>query len=212
MPVTDEFDSSDSSSQDSTVYRHNSITSQQSTRSSRQNLKKKTNNNFNNRPRSLLISSPPSSPKPPNCSKSTDDTLQTAVNCPNTNVESSINNEIIINIPVTTTKLNNDKFDRMKDCLMNDKSTSNQVGTSADSDDESTPLVSELSTPSHAFSPDFQDRQSSLSLHSLNQRSYERSVNDDYCDAVSLIIHESSDTRLLERQNAEDWDSPETSV
>ncbi|XP_044007245.1 kinase D-interacting substrate of 220 kDa B isoform X2 [Aphidius gifuensis] len=223
VPVTDEFESSDSSSQDS-VYRHSSITSQQSTRStlstSRQNLKKKTNNNnFNNRPRSLLISSPPSSPKPPNRSKSTDDTLQTTVNCPNTNVESSINNEIIINIPVTTvttTQLNYDKFGRMKDCLMNDKSISNQVGISTDSDDESTPLVSELSTPSHAhshtFSPDFQDRQLSLSLHSLNQRSYERSVNDDYCDAVSLIIHESSDTRLLERQNAEDWDSPETSV
>lgn len=221
IPVTDEFESSDSSSQDSTAYRHSSITSQQSIRStlstSNQNLKKKTNNNYNNRPRSLLVASPPSSPKPPYRSKSTDETLQTTVKFINNNnnyptVESSVNNEIIIDVPAITTQLNYDKYDRIKDCLLSNKSTTNQAGTSADTDDESTPLVSELSTPSHAFSPDYQNRQLSLSLHSLNQRSYERPVNDDYCDAVSLIIHETSDTRLLERQNAEDWDSPETSV
>lgn len=233
VPVHDEPESSDDSSQDSMTNLHRSnsqrsLTSQRSVKStySYGNRTRKRSTNVNSRPSSLLIS-PPASPRPAYRSKSTDEysannvaTKQTPSAPVMSNTRHStptIADDITITVPVATTNL--EKFTKLKDRLMGTTvPTSHQPLAAADSDDESTPLVSELSTPSHtqsdsvfihALSPT--SDLSSASIKSLPQTG-ERSADVDDYDTVSLVIHESMDSRSYTRQNAEEWDSPETPV
>ncbi|XP_034949569.1 kinase D-interacting substrate of 220 kDa B isoform X2 [Chelonus insularis] len=229
VPVHDDPESSDDSSHESALNLHRSnsqrsITSQRSFKStySHNNRTRKRSTNINSRPSSLLIS-PPASPRPAYRSKSTDDYAANdvavkqipAVTLSNMRHSTpTIADDIKIVVPTVPT--NFDKLNKLKDRLIG--TTSSNQSPAGESDDESTPLVSELSTPSHtqsdsvfthAFSPE--SDMSPVSIKSLPQTG-ERAIDLDYCDSASLVIHESSDSRALARQNAEDWDSPETPV
>ena len=88
-----------------------------------------------------------------------------------------------------------------------------------ESEDESTPLVSELSTPTHSQSDSVfkhdcsEENSSSISSNKSLPRDGERSVEVvDYSDTVSLMVRESSHVHCLSRQDAEEWDNPETPV
>ncbi|XP_057327504.1 kinase D-interacting substrate of 220 kDa B isoform X4 [Microplitis mediator] len=233
VPVPDEPESSDDSSQGSTTQLHRSssqrsVTSQRSTRSTysyNNRVKKKPPTSTAARPTSLRIS-PTASPRPAYRSKSTDE-YPTKNEVPAKQIPSSallgnnlrhstptITDEIKIIVPTVPTNL--DKLTKLKDRLIGTSSSPSLHA--CESDDESTPLVSELSTPSHtqsdsvfthALSPE--SDQSPLSMKSLPQTG-EHAIDIQYCDSMSLVIHESADARSLSRQNAEEWDSPETPV
>ena len=245
MPVPDEQDSSEESSLESTtdLRRSNSqrsLTSQYSTRStyshSNRTQKKKENNTGSSagggggRPSSLFVS-PPSSPRPAYRSNSTDEyygnsssnsaTVRGASTITNVNRSTSTvnatDNEITITVPVPTTSL--EKLTKLKDRLIGAASSSTNSPSKVESDDESTPLVSEVSTPSHSrsdsvfihsFSPENSNDFSPVSSN-LPQGG-ERTNDLDYCDSISLVIHEGVNERHFSKQNAEDCENPETPV
>ncbi|XP_051176452.1 kinase D-interacting substrate of 220 kDa isoform X4 [Leptopilina boulardi] len=246
IPVQDDLESIDDSSQDSNsqIMRcsdsQRSIISQISVKSNSsygrlQNCSK--NNSVNNiicsRPSSLLIS-PPASPRPAFRSKSTDD------NCYNINDQISQNYQKInstpniidqqespktISIPIPTSSLG--KFSKIKDCFIGSSSSSSsiaanrQIGDESD-DDESTPLVSELSSPSHSNSDNvFRNDVSPCDSNDFSQSSGRslsksggggQSCDIEDLESMSLMARDNSRTKLLSRQKAENWDNPETPV
>lgn len=195
------------------------------------------------RPSSLLVSSPPSSPRPASRSKSTDDygsdTLATGSkrSLGPRRSTSSLSEEITISIPVPNTTVTGlGKLTRLKERLLNKSPLQQQQlqqGETAvveDSDGESTPLVSELSSPSHSNSDSVfkgaspeDETSDSLSPDSTTIKNLHRGGNhssteviEHYVDSVSLVVHESTSSsfgsRSLSRQNAQDWENPETPV
>ena len=186
-----------------------SITSQRSTRStcSHKTLKR-SGSNISTRPSSLFIS-PPSSPKPAIRSKSTDErymgkniSQKTTPSSVSTKKRSSstFNNEVMISVPTSSLE----KLSRLKDRLIG---TAPTAGSSApgESDDESTPLVSEMSTPTHSQSDSVfkhdcsAENSSSPSSNRSLPRDGERRVDLDYSDTVSLVIRESSNAQSQSR-------------
>ncbi|XP_016843312.1 kinase D-interacting substrate of 220 kDa B isoform X3 [Nasonia vitripennis] len=195
------------------------------------------------RPSSLLVS-PPASPRPASRSKSTDDygsdTLATSSkrSLGPRRSTSSLSEEITISIPVPhTAAIGLGKLGKLKERLLN-KSPQQpqqlQQGETAvveDSDGESTPLVSELSSPSHsnsdsvfkAASPEDESSDSFSPIDSTTIKNLHRGGNhsstevlEHYVDSVGLVVHESASSsfgsRSLSRQNAQDWENPETPV
>jgi len=225
VPINDEPESSDDSSHDSTIFLHRtnsqrSITSQRSTRSvcSHKTLKR-TGSNISTRPSSLFVSPPPS-PKPAFRSKSTDEKYMgnniplktTSVPIKTRCSTSILNDEVIITVPVPKSSL--EKLTKLKDRLIGNAPTNSPAPT-GESDDESTPLVSELSTPTHSQSDSVfrhdcsAENSSSPSSSRSLPRDGERCMTVDYSDTVNLVIRESLNVRSLHRQN---WDNPETPV
>ncbi|KAL0100895.1 hypothetical protein PUN28_019347 [Cardiocondyla obscurior] len=228
VPVNDDLGSSDESSHDSTVFlqrtnSQRSIASQRSTRSacSHKTLKR-SGSNISTRPSSLFVSPPPS-PKPAIRSKSTDErcignniSLKTTSMAASTKRRSSstLNEEIVI--PVPTSSL--DKLSKMKDRLIGTTSTARSPVPAGESDDESTPLVSELSTPTHSQSDSVfrhdcsAENSSSPSSNRSLPRDGERHIDFDYCDTMSLVIRESLNAQSPSRHDAKIWDDTETPV
>ena len=226
VPVQDEIESTEGSSVDSNSQLHRndsqlSIVSQLSNKSTcsynRRNPSR-TGSIISSRPSSLLIS-PPSSPRPAFRSKSTDDNCIVGNNFPKNsrNSTSCINQDttISIHIPVPTSSFG--KLSKIKDHFTG--SLHPNPPTREESDDESTPLVSELSSPAHSnsdsvFRTDFSPGDSDFSFSSgkSNQKGGEQSLEIEHSDSMNLITRENSTVRLLFRQNAEDWESPETPV
>nr|XP_031836382.1 kinase D-interacting substrate of 220 kDa isoform X3 [Nomia melanderi] len=230
VPVNDEPETSDDSSLESTVHlqrtnSQRSIASQLSTRSTcsfgRKDSKKAGSNAASSRPASLFVSPPPS-PRPAFRSKSTDENyvannipLRPTISTPikKRRSTSTLNEEVVISVPVANSSL--EKLSKLKDRLMGTLPTSPAPG---ESEDESTPLVSELSTPTHSqsdsvFKHDYsEENSSSVSSNKSLPRDGERSIDVDYPDTVSLMVRESSHVRFLSRQDAEEWDNPETPV
>ncbi|KAG7210898.1 hypothetical protein KM043_016276 [Ampulex compressa] len=229
-PINDDLESSGSeSSHDSTIHlqrtnSQRSITSQLSTRSTcsyGHRASRRSGSNTSGRPASLFVSPPPS-PRPAFRSKSTDENY-TSNNIPlkptsfmpvkQRRSTSTLNDEIIISVPVPTSSL--EKLTKLKDRLI---STLPAAPTTADSDDESTPLVSELSTPTHSQSDSVfrndcsAENSSSPSSGKSLPKDGERSLDIDYSDTVSVMIRESSQSRSFSRQDAHDWENPETPV
>jgi len=227
VPINDDPGSSDDSSHDSIVFlqrtnSQRSVTSQRSTRSacSHKTLKKN-GSNISTRPSSLFVS-PPSSPKPAIRSKSTDEkcmgnsiSLKTTSSV-STKRRSSLtfNDEAVISVPTSSLE----KLSRLKDRLIGATSTTGSPAAGGESDDESTPLVSELSTPTHSqsvsdsvFRHDCSaENSSSPSSNRSLPRDGERRVDLDYSDTVSLVIRESSNAQSLSRRKV--WDDTETPV
>ncbi|XP_076752387.1 ankyrin repeat-rich membrane spanning isoform X2 [Xylocopa sonorina] len=231
VPVNDELETSDDSSFESTVHlqrtnSQRSITSQLSTRSAcsfgRKELRKSGGNATNSRPASLFVSPPPS-PRPAFRSKSTDEnyivnniSIRSTISTPTKKRRSTstLNDDIVLSVPVPNSSL--EKLSKLKDRLMG---TLPAAPVAGESEDESTPLVSELSTPTHSQSDSVfkhdcsEENSSSISSNKSLPRDGERSVDIvDYSDTVSLMVRESSHVRLLPRQNADEWDNPETPV
>ncbi|XP_076173301.1 ankyrin repeat-rich membrane spanning isoform X4 [Ptiloglossa arizonensis] len=230
VPVNDEPETSDDSSLESTVHlqrtnSQRSITSQLSTRSvcsfGRRDPKKGGGNANTSRPSSLFVSPPPS-PRPAFRSKSTDENyvannipLKPTISSPTKKRRSTstLNEEIVISVSVPTSSL--EKLTKLKDRLMGTLPASSGPG---ESEDESTPLVSELSTPTHSQSDSVfkhdcsEENSSSISSNKSIPRDGERSVDVDYSDTVSLMVREPSHVRFLSRQDAKEWDNPETPV
>ncbi|CAK9816866.1 Kinase D-interacting substrate of 220 kDa [Anthophora quadrimaculata] len=231
VPVNDEPETSDDSSFESTVHlqrtnSQRSITSQLSTRSAcsfgRKDPKRSGGNAVGSRPVSLFVSPPPS-PRPAFRSKSTDENyvannipMKSTMSTPIKKLRSTstLNDEIVLSVPVPNSSL--EKLTKLKDRLMGTLPASPAPG---ESEDESTPLVSELSTPTHSQSDSVfkhdcsEENSSSISSNKSLPRDGERSVNIvDYSDTVSLMVRESSQVRFMSRQNSEEWDNPETPV
>lgn len=228
MPINDEPCSSDESSHDSTVFlrrtnSQRSIASQRSTKSTCSHKPlKKTGSNISTRPSSLFVSPPPS-PKPASRSKSTDDKymgnnipLKTTLPSVPKKMRSisTLSDEVVISVPVPTSSL--EKLSKLKDRLIG-TAPMGSAALGGESDDESTPLVSEMSTPSHSQSDSVfrhdcsAENSSSPSSNRSLPRDGERSVDLDYSDTVSLVIRESC-IKPPSRQDGEDWDNPETPV
>ncbi|KYM87025.1 hypothetical protein ALC53_03642 [Atta colombica] len=215
VPINDEPGSSDDSSHDSTMFlqrtnSQRSITSQRSTRStcSHKTLKR-SGSNISTRPSSLFIS-PPSSPKPAIRSKSTDErymgkniSQKTTPSSVSTKKRSSstFNNEVMISVPTSSLE----KLSRLKDRLIGTAPTAGSPAPGGESDDESTPLVSEMSTPTHSQSDSVfkhdcsAENSSSPSSNRSLPRDGERRVDLDYSDTVSLVIRESSNAQSQSR-------------
>ncbi|XP_076680396.1 ankyrin repeat-rich membrane spanning isoform X3 [Andrena cerasifolii] len=230
VPVNDEPETSDDSSLESTVHiqrtnSQRSIASQRSVRSACSFGRKeprKGGGNSASRPASLFVS-PPASPRLAFRSKSTDENyvannsvpLKPSISTPikKRRSTSTLNEEIVISIPVPNTSL--EKLAKLKDRLMGTLPASPAAG---ESDEESTPLVSELSTPTHSQSDSVfrhdcsEENSSSISSNKSLPRDGERAIDVDYSDTVSLMVRESSHVRFLSRQDAEEWDNPETPV
>lgn len=211
VPVSDDPGSSDDSSHDSTVFlqrtnSQRSIASQRSTKSacSRQPLKK-TNNNVSTRPSSLFVSPPPS-PKPAFRSKSTDEkymsnniplkTTSSSTSLKKKRSISTSNDEVVISMQVPTSSL--EKLSKLRDRLIG-SGVQNSPAPGGESDDESTPLVSELSTPTHSQSDSVfrhdcsaENSSSPSSNRSLPRDGERCCIELDYSDTVSLMIWESS--------------------
>ncbi|XP_015439222.1 PREDICTED: kinase D-interacting substrate of 220 kDa [Dufourea novaeangliae] len=231
VPVNEEPETSDDSSLESTIHlqrtnSQRSITSQLSTRSAcsygRKDPRKGGGNANSSRPASLFVSPPPS-PRPAFRSKSTDEnyvsnsiplkpTISTAIK--KRRSTSTLNEEIVISVPVPNTSL--EKLGKLKDRLMGTLPASPAPG---ESEDESTPLVSELSTPTHSQSDSVfrhdcsEENSSSVSSNKSLPRDGERYVDVDYPDTVCLMVRETTHPRFLSRQDAEEWDNnPETPV
>ncbi|KAI4495270.1 hypothetical protein M0804_001471 [Polistes exclamans] len=184
VPVN-EKESSDDSSCDSTIHLHransqHSIASQRSTRSTcshnRSRSLRRNGSHSKSRPSSLFVSPPPS-PLPAFRSKSTDEyymgntiplkpTSSIASSTKKRRSVSTLCDDTILTIcgspamSISVPHSSLEKLSKLKDRLIGTTST---TSTAADSDDESTPLVSELSTPTHSqsdsvfrneFSPD----------------------------------------------------------
>lgn len=241
MPVNDEqmIGSSDDSSHDSTVFlqrtsSQRSISSQRSTKSACSHTQlKRSGSSLSTRPSSLFVS-PPSSPKPALRSKSTDErymgnnipmkatSLSSASGVKMKRSNSTSNDEVVISIPVPTSNL--EKLSQLKDRLTGGGggASGSSALAAGESDDESTPLVSELSSPTHSQSDSVfrhdcsAENSSSPSSNRSLPRDGERSFVDlDYSDTIRLMIRESRDaTRSLPRQQPIDdsWDNPETPV
>ncbi|TGZ46633.1 Uncharacterized protein DBV15_04030 [Temnothorax longispinosus] len=230
VPVNEDPVSSDDSSHDSTVFlqrtnSQRSIASQYSTRSAcSYKTLKRSGSNISTRPSSLFVSPPPS-PKPAIRSKSTDErcmgnnvSLKITPSSVSTKRRSSstLNDEIVI--PVPTSSL--EKLSKLKDRLIGTTSTATarSPGPGGESDDESTPLVSELSTPTHSQSDSVfrhdcsAENSSSPSSNRSLPRDGERRVDLDYADTVSLVICESSNAQLPSRHGTKIWDDTETPV
>ncbi|XP_011701700.1 PREDICTED: kinase D-interacting substrate of 220 kDa [Wasmannia auropunctata] len=231
VPINEDPVSSDDSSHDSTVFlqrtnSQRSVTSQRSTRSasSHKNLKR-SGSNISTRPSSLFISPPPS-PKPAIRSKSTDErcmgnnnaSLKTASPSvmPAKRRSSSTFDEVVISVPTSSLE----KLSKLKDRLIGAAPTltrSPGAPGGGESDDESTPLVSELSTPTHSqsdsvFKHDCSAENSSPSSNRSLPRDGERRVGVDYSDTVSLVIRESLNTQPPSRRDAKARDDTETPV
>ncbi|XP_076638415.1 ankyrin repeat-rich membrane spanning isoform X1 [Colletes latitarsis] len=229
VPVNDEPETSDDSSLESTVHlqrtnSQRSITSQLSTRSvcsfGRRNTRRDAGNANTSRPSSLFMSPPPS-PRPAFRSKSTDENyvannipLKPTISTPIKKLRStSTLNEETVSVSVPNSNL--EKLTKLKDRLMGTLPASSAPG---ESEDESTPLVSELSTPTHSQSDSVfkhdssEEHSSSISSNKSLPRDGERSVDIDYSDTVSLMVREPLHVRFLSRQDAEEWDNPETPV
>ncbi|XP_043269211.1 kinase D-interacting substrate of 220 kDa B isoform X3 [Venturia canescens] len=235
VPVHDEPEDSDDSSLNSVteLRRTNSqrsVTSQRSTRSNYSHtvrLPKKRLNSVGARPTSLLVSPPPS-PRPAYRSKSTDDytSVPNKVNAPEPlnvgrSIPTSIGDEFSSSVPPGSTK-SMEKLAKLKERFnaATKNSTSKCCEFSDEDDDESTPLVSEISTPSHSHSdsvfahgPSHEETSdfSPISNRSAPQGG-ERSIHLDFYDTVSLVVREDPNECALSRQNAEDWENPETPV
>ncbi|XP_058810678.1 kinase D-interacting substrate of 220 kDa B-like [Phymastichus coffea] len=163
---------------------------------------------------------------------------------------SSLSEELTISIPVpvvsSTSSSGLSKLTKLKDRILSGSKLNQQQqhhqGEAAittttgvveeNSDGESTPLVSGMSSPSNdstsdnvfkATSPE-DESSDSVSPISATNKSMRRggdhsSVDtiDHYVDAISLVVHESMNSsnggRSLSRQNAQEWDNnPETPV
>lgn len=182
VPVNNERESSDDSSCDSTIHLHransqHSIASQRSTRSTcshgRSRSLRRTGSHCNSttissRPSSLFVSPPPS-PRPAFRSKSTDEnyvgnniplkpTSSSIYSAKKRRSVSTLSDDTVPTIsssssaiPISVPHASLEKLSKLKDRLIGGttSATSAAVG---DSDDESTPLVSELSTPTHSQS------------------------------------------------------------
>ncbi|XP_025602086.2 kinase D-interacting substrate of 220 kDa B isoform X3 [Athalia rosae] len=237
QPVFGDPDTSDESSQDSTSHLHrsssqHSIISQWSTRSacSQSNLNhKQRTNRMRSRPTSLLISPPPS-PRPAFRSKSADESsaadsipmkpiFSLSLNSHQENSKLNVEPTVSISAASSVSATSLEKLTKLKDKLMKTLPLSPVDGDDQGCDDESTPLVSELSTPTrsfsdstqHGFSPAESSDASPASNKSLPHGG-ERSVTIDYPDTLDLVIRETSTKRFLSRQDAKDLDDPETSV
>lgn len=234
IPVQDDLESIEDSSQDSNSQMRRSdsqrsIISQISVKSnssySRQNRSK---NITCSRPSSLLIS-PPESPRPAFRSKSTDDNFNLGNNSQNyqkihstPNIDQESPKSIFVPIPGPVTSLG--KFNKIKDCFTGASIPNSQTGE--ESDDESTPLVSELSSPSHSNSDNvFRNDVSPCDSNDFSQSSGRslskgagggvgggQSCDIEDFESMSLIVRDDSRTKLLSRQNAENWENPETPV
>ncbi|XP_053986547.1 kinase D-interacting substrate of 220 kDa B isoform X1 [Hylaeus volcanicus] len=231
VPVNDEPETSDDSSLESTVHlqrtnSQRSIASQLSTRSvcsfGHKGPRKDGGNANSSRPSSLFVSPPPS-PRPAFRSKSTDENyatnnipLKPTISTPirKRRSTSTLNEDIAVSTSVPNSSL--EKLTKLKDRLMGTLPTSSAPG---ESEDESTPLVSELSTPTHSQSDSVfkhdcsEENSSSISSNKSLPRDGERCADVDYSDTVSLMVREQSlNMRFLSRQDAEEWDNPETPV
>lgn len=230
VPVNDEPETSDDSSLESRVHlqrtnSQRSIASQLSTRSAcsfgRRDPRKGGGNSVSSRPVSLFVSPPPS-PRPAFRSKSTDENyvvnnvpLKPSISTPlkKRRSASTLNDEVVSSVPIPNTSL--EKLTKLKDRLMGTLPASPAPG---ESEDESTPLVSELSTPTHSQSDSVfrhdcsEENSSSVSSNKSLPRDGERSLEVDCSDTVSLMVRELTHVRFLSRQDAEEWDNPETPV
>lgn len=214
VPVQDEPESSEEGSIDSTTRLHRSgsqysIASQRSIISScSQSLK---SGKKSDRPSSLFISPPPS-PRAPNITVKVND-----VECVPRKRKSTVifNEEIAIPIP-STYSASSEALDKLRE---RDSETQLQ----SPSDDESTPLVSELSTPTHSTSEGVfkynSSQASPTSVHSVSAVNHggERcsAIEVMHSNSMGVIVRESATDRShIRRQNAnvEDWDNPETTV
>ncbi|XP_036138721.1 kinase D-interacting substrate of 220 kDa isoform X2 [Monomorium pharaonis] len=224
VPVNDDPVSSDESSHDSTFLQRTnsqrSVTSQRSTKSacSHKSLKR-SGSNLSTRPTSLFVS-PPASPKPAIRSKSTDERCMRNNISPKTILSSvstkrrsslTLNNEVVISVPTSSLE----KLSKLKDRLITTPTTKSSA-PGGESDDESTPLVSELSTPTHSqsdsvFKHDCSAENSSPSSNRSLPRDGERHTDLDYSDTVSLVIRESSNAQPF-RRDTKIWDDTETPV
>ena len=229
VPIQDDLESTEDSSQDSNSQLHRtdsqrSIVSQfsiKSTSSYNRRNHSRTGSANSSRPSSLLVS-PPASPRLALRSKSTDDNYHVVNNGSQKFQKSRNSNPIIdqdspitISVPVPVTTFG--KLGKLKDRFAGSSISNPQKGD--ESDDESTPLVSELSSPAHSnsdsvFRNDFSPGDSSdfsLSSGKSIPKGGEQSLEIEHSDSMNLILRENSNTKLLLRQNAEDWD-PETPV
>ncbi|XP_043467712.1 kinase D-interacting substrate of 220 kDa isoform X5 [Leptopilina heterotoma] len=245
VPVQDDVESHDDSSQDSNISQMRRSDSQRSiisqisikSNSSYGRHQQKSSKNINiicSRPSSLLIS-PPASPRPAFRSKSNDDNYfnighNSSQNYQKINSTPNIDQEspktIFVPVPdhhsITSSSLG--KFNKIKDCFIGSPN-SNTIQTGEESDDESTPLVSELSSPSHSNSDNvFRIDVSPCDSNDFSQSSLTKSGGGggggnggQSCDiedieSMSLIVRDNSRTKLLSRQKAENWENPETPV
>ncbi|XP_011303261.1 kinase D-interacting substrate of 220 kDa isoform X2 [Fopius arisanus] len=208
-PVPDDPDSSDESSQDSLVHLHRtnsqrSVTSQISLDPEASDRKTR----GKSRPNSILIS-PPSSPRSSPRPRPSDDHPSVKITkntiCSNSSnslrslrpsmsrIDESVDRiEINVTVPSPESPL-----DELENIVIDDSNQNDQ------SDDESTPLVSQVSSPVCV--------QITSSGSNRNGDNGQSLVNDCSDEAVSLVIRETLDGKLS-RQNAEGWDSPETPV
>ncbi|XP_025995855.1 kinase D-interacting substrate of 220 kDa B isoform X3 [Solenopsis invicta] len=225
VPVNDDPGSSDDSSHDSTVFlqrtnSQRSVTSQRSTKSAcSHKAVKRSSSNISTRPSSLFVS-PPASPKPAIRSKSTDERcmgnkISPRITSVSTKRRSSLtlNDEVVISVPTSSLE----KLSKLKDRLISTTPITKSPAPGGESDDESTPLVSELSTPTHSqsdsvFRHDCSAENSSPSSNRSLPRDGERRVDLDYSDIVSLVICESSNTQSPSRRDSKVWDDTETPV
>lgn len=125
---------------------------------------------------------------------------------------STLNDEIVI----TVSSSSMEKLSKLKDRLIGITPTETP---DVESDDESTPLVSEISTPTHSQSDSVfrhsAENSSSPSSNKSLPRDRERCVDVDYSDTASLMIRESSNDgkQSPPRQDTNvKWDNPETPV
>lgn len=232
VPIQDDFESTEGSSQDSNSQLHRtdsqrSIVSQLSIKSTcSYNRRNSSRSASSSRPSSLLVS-PPASPRPAFRSKSIDDNctdysdpqkFQKARNS-NPNIGQNfplISVPVPVPVPLPVTAFG--KFSKLKGRFAASSNPNPQKGD--ESDDESTPLVSELSSPAHSnsdsvFRNDFSPGNSSdfsVSSGKSIPKGGEQSLEIEHSDSMNLILRENSSARLLSRQNAEDWENPETPV
>ena len=156
------------------------------------------------RPSSLLIS-PPASPRPASRSKSTDYGVVMRR-------DSDDLSSISIPVPAPSGGLPA-RLGRLRDKLLGTGPTpvpERPLSTSDESGAESTPLVSELSSPSHSSDP--------TESPAAVRGSGEVLTLDDRCVVppsgivVREMSHSSIGARSLSRQNAYEWENPETPV
>lgn len=116
------------------------------------------------------------------------------------------NEEVVISIQVPTSNM--EKLSKLKDRLIGG-GVPGSPAAGGESDDESTPLVSELSTPTHSQSDSVfrhdcsaENSSSPSSNRSLPRDSERYCVDLDYSDTASLVILESSNARPVSQQGS----------
>lgn len=232
VPVPDEPDSTDDSSLDSITLHPIHRSSSQRSIASRCSIKSSCSQKHGvvKRPTSLLISAP-SSPKATRNNQEDQSKRRSSRKSIQSLTEEL---QIVVPVPnVPTTKTG--KLNKLKEKLLsgNKSQQLQELGgkeavhttepQQQDSDGESTPLVSELSSPSNSMSdnavsqlltsPEGGDFSPSNKQHP--NAGGELAIDIDFGDSISLMVKESSkDTRLLalSRQDAQDWENPETPV